>query len=92
MKYLLVLVVVVGVLWLMSVQRRMSRNEDRDDERDDERDDAAAPTPPKPRAVVPIVACARCGMHLPEPEALRDGEHAYCSRTHQLLGPKRRPD
>jgi uncharacterized protein len=83
-KYLLVLLVVVGVLWLMSVQRRMSR--------DDDRDDAAPPVPPEPRAVVPIVACARCGMHLPEPEALRDGEHAYCGRTHQLLGPKRRPE
>lgn len=91
MKYLLVFVVVIGVLWLMSVQRRMSR----DDEREDAGSARAAPppdAPPRPPAVVPIVACARCGVHLPEPEAVRDGEAAYCSRTHQLLGPKRRRD
>jgi uncharacterized protein len=86
LKYLLVLVVVIGVLWLMSVQRRISRHDDPED----------APRPPSPapesRAVVPVVACARCGVHLPESDALRDGEHVFCSRTHQLLGPKRRRD
>ncbi len=90
MKYLLVFIVVIGVLWLMSVQRRINRG----DERDDTGSDRASPPPepPQPSTVVPIVACARCGVHLPEPEAVRDGGLAYCSRTHQLLGPKRRRD
>jgi uncharacterized protein len=86
-KYLLVVLVVVGVLWLMSVQRRINRGDEPDDN-----PPAAPPPAPKPPAVVPIVACARCGVHLPEPEAVRDGEQTYCSRTHQLLGARQRQD
>ncbi len=84
MKYLLVVLVVVGVLWLMSVQRRVRRG-DEDEEAGTSQASVKAPRPP---AVVPIVACARCGVHLPEAEAVRDGEQVFCSRTHQLLGPK----
>lgn len=88
MKYLLVVLVVVGVLWLMSVQRRIRRG-DEGDEGGEAGSSQAPARAAKPPAVVPIVACARCGVHLPEPEAIRDGEQVFCSRTHQLLGPRR---
>ena len=26
-----------------------------------------------------MVVCAQCGVHLPEGESLRSGEHRYCS-------------
>ena len=30
-----------------------------------------------------MVRCNQCGMYLPEEEALRSGEHWYCSREHR---------
>jgi uncharacterized protein len=37
-----------------------------------------------------MVACAQCGVHLPEGESLRSGEHCYCSEAHRILGPLKR--
>jgi uncharacterized protein len=31
-----------------------------------------------------MVRCARCGLHIPTEEAVRDGEHYYCSERHRL--------
>ena len=28
--------------------------------------------------------CAQCGVHLPEPDAIRSGEHYFCSEQHRL--------
>jgi len=40
-----------------------------------------------PRPVERMVACAQCGVHLPEGESLRSGEHCYCCEAHRALGP-----
>ncbi|BAV33229.1 hypothetical protein SCL_0911 [Sulfuricaulis limicola] len=40
------------------------------------------PAPDKP-AVTKMVACAHCGMHIPESEAVRDGNRHYCSEEHR---------
>lgn len=32
--------------------------------------------------------CAHCGIHVPESEAERDGEHFYCSPAHRRAGPR----
>ncbi len=71
MKYLLLLGVVLGVLWLLRQAR--SRKQVR----------PPASTQPPPVATE-IVACARCGVHLPRAEALEGarGLH-YCSPVHQ---------
>ena len=29
-----------------------------------------------------MVQCGHCGVYLPEPEAIRDGERFYCSQEH----------
>ncbi|MCD6661857.1 MAG: PP0621 family protein [Comamonas sp.] len=34
-----------------------------------------------------MVACARCGVHLPESDALREGKHHYCCAAHRDQGP-----
>jgi uncharacterized protein len=40
---------------------------------------------PKPdhSATVPLVRCARCGVHLPESEAVSQGTRHYCSIAHR---------
>lgn len=43
----------------------------------------------KRRATVPqnMVACAHCGVHLPESDALREGKRFYCCAAHRDQGP-----
>jgi uncharacterized protein len=43
-----------------------------------------------PRPAEQMVECAQCGVHLPEGESLRSGEHCYCCEAHRVLGPKKR--
>ena len=33
-------------------------------------------------AIPRMVACAHCGIHVPESEAIRDGDRFYCSQEH----------
>ena len=33
-------------------------------------------------AIAKMVACAHCGVHVPESEAIQDGNRFYCSREH----------
>lgn len=36
----------------------------------------------------PMVSCAHCGLHLPQPDALEgEGGRHYCSVEHRRLGP-----
>jgi uncharacterized protein len=36
-----------------------------------------------------MVSCARCGVHLPESEAVAgDGARLFCSEEHRRLGPE----
>lgn len=35
---------------------------------------------------VRMVRCRRCGLHVPEHEAVRQGEAYYCSREHSRRG------
>jgi uncharacterized protein len=34
-----------------------------------------------------LVACARCGVHLPRAEARESGGRVYCGEEHARLGP-----
>jgi uncharacterized protein len=71
MKYLIVLVVVVALLWwLLARPRKVSGRAGK----------SATPT-------ITFVACAHCGVHLPGSDALMDGEKAYCSEAHRRAGP-----
>lgn len=47
----------------------------------------AAPPPQQERPVELMVACCRCGLLLPESEALMRGVDAFCCEEHRRLGP-----
>jgi uncharacterized protein len=54
-----------------------------------------APPGPGPRApgsegeAEAMVDCARCGLHMPASEALRDAQgRAYCCAEHRAAGPR----
>ena len=39
--------------------------------------------------VAPMIACAHCGVHLPQTEALFDAAgRPYCGEAHRLAGPR----
>jgi uncharacterized protein len=38
-------------------------------------------------AVAKMVACAHCGVHIPESEAVHDGDSHYCSEEHRRKTP-----
>lgn len=75
MKFLIVVVVVVGLLWWLLARPRKTR--------------VRSGTPAAP--VVPFVSCAHCGVHLPSGDALRDGAQAYCCDAHRRAGPSDPP-
>lgn len=81
MKYVLLLAVVVLALWWFK-------------RRGDDSGRPAAPPPKAPKrgpAAEPatVVACAHCGMHLPQPEAVMDaGGRPYCGEAHRIAGPR----
>ena len=78
MKYLVVLLVVLAVLWLVrGAGRRIGG--------------AAPPTPPVPPLHDAIVACAQCGLHLPRGEALPGRGGVFCCETHRSLHERAHP-
>lgn len=73
MKYLLLIAFVLLVLWLLRGQRGASpRPKDR-----------ASPRPGAAPAPIDIVACDRCGVHLPRAEAVAGRSASYCSDAHR---------
>ncbi len=45
------------------------------------------PVPPRTPAAQKMVACAYCGVNLPEIESVKSGGKHYCSEQHRELGP-----
>ena len=79
MKYLLVLIVVLAVLWLARSSRRPipPRSQDR-----------PAPSSDPQQA---MVACAQCGLHLPRDEALPGRGGVFCGEAHRAEYEKAHP-
>jgi uncharacterized protein len=74
MKYLVLLVVLVIAIGVWR-HRRVPQSSERSEH------------PSTPALAQEILACSRCGVHIPRSEALMLGEHAYCSAEHRRLGP-----
>ena len=74
MKYLIVLLVVVGVAWLM-LRGRSSAGPAR-------RGNGPEPRPQE------VVECRHCGVHLPRIDAVEDRNGVFCSEGHRLAGPR----
>ncbi|MEJ2345037.1 MAG: PP0621 family protein [Gammaproteobacteria bacterium] len=67
-------IVLIVAIWLaITIIRQMLRNQRPE---------------PKPRSLPTgnMVRCAHCGLHIPQDEALRNGEDYYCSERHRLAG------
>lgn len=81
MKFVVLLIVVVGgLLWLAMGRRK------RPTDKAAKPDAAKTAAPGTPQA---MLACAHCGVHLPSADALRDAAgDAYCSDAHRLAGPR----
>ncbi|MBK6470916.1 MAG: hypothetical protein IPF94_09255 [Betaproteobacteria bacterium] len=80
MKFLLLLAVVGIALWLFKSRHRVS-----------------GPKKPPPQAkpgtpaagTTPMLACAHCGVHLPQTDAVFEpAGRAYCSAAHLQAGPR----
>lgn len=68
MKYLLLIVIVLAVLWLARAGRGR----------------AARSKPQGPPPGETMVACVHCGVHLPRSEALPGRGGLYCGEAHRL--------
>lgn len=75
MKYLLIAVLVLAVVWLWRQQRQARQNEAA---RESQR---KAPRPSS--ELTPIVACQVCQVHLPRADALPGPQGFYCSDAHR---------
>jgi uncharacterized protein len=73
MKYLVLLVVLVVAIGIWRGRRAPG---------------AASSKPSSPLALPQdMLACAHCGVHVPQAEALMVGPQAYCCAEHRRLGP-----
>ncbi|ABM96171.1 MULTISPECIES: PP0621 family protein [Methylibium] len=70
MKYLVLLLVIVAVLWLVRSRPRAVRP-----------DRAPASEGSAPQA---MIECVHCGVHLPRAEAVAGLQGHYCSDAHRL--------
>lgn len=74
MKYLIPLLVVLYIVWRFT-SGRQRRDEARRQAPHEEGDKAAL--------ALPMVACARCGTHLPQNDALLRQQKWYCCEAHR---------
>ena len=68
MKYLILLVMVLGGIWWIRQQRPQHT----------ETKKSRQPSSPQT-----MVTCAQCGVHLPESDAVRGLKGVYCSEAHR---------
>lgn len=74
MKYLLVVLVVALALYLLIGRKPRAGAE---------RVERPSPPPSPPAEPARMLACTRCGVHLPRDDALFDsGGRAFCSEAH----------
>jgi len=71
MKFLLVLAVVLVAFWFWRNNRQSGR------------DAARPPAPPAAQRPAIMLACAQCGMHVPDNEAVRGAQGDYCCHEHR---------
>ena len=69
MKFLIVLLVVLGGVWLWK-RGRDGRLRDK-------------PPAARPTQALPMVRCARCGTHVPGHEAVAGRRGSYCTSAHR---------
>ncbi len=78
MKFILLLVAVLALLWLLRGGLR--------------RGPPPAPRRPEPGRPQPMLACAQCGVHLPMNEALPGRGGVFCGDAHRAAFEKAHPE
>ena len=68
MKYLVIVLIVLGGIWWIRQQRKPSK--------------PSQPASPPPGAQT-MLPCAHCGTHVPESDALQGKNGLYCSEAHR---------
>lgn len=68
-QLLRIIIVLVGLWLVLSLIKRFLSS----------RQKSQSNTP----SIANMVACDYCGTHVPEPEAIRDGDKHFCSKEHQ---------
>ena len=82
MKYLLVLLVVLVAAWMLLRRRDPPKGAPRQGR-------PAGSKAEPPAQTQPMLACAHCGLHLPQAEAQMDAAgRPFCSEAHRLAGPR----
>ncbi len=78
MKFLLLLLVVAFAIWLLKTKGRAVPPP------------AGRQAPPKaPQPAAQMLACAHCGLHVPQVDSLQDAAGlTYCSGAHRQAGPR----
>jgi uncharacterized protein len=74
MKYILLIAVVLGTIWLMRSLRKPKLPPQ-----------PGATPPPSPALPEDMVSCLQCGVHLPRSEALPGRGGLFCSEAHRSL-------
>ncbi len=77
MKYLILILAVLALVWLLrGARRRMG---------------APPPKPPVHDSAQPMVSCLHCGVHLPRDEALPGRGGVFCGEAHRAAYEKQHP-
>jgi uncharacterized protein len=77
MKYLIWLLVILVAIWAFKRSRRPAKPAE------DPKTPSATPSN--------MVACAHCGLHLPQEEAVTGTKGLYCSTEHRAAAQDRNP-
>jgi uncharacterized protein len=77
MKYLIWLLVILVAIWAFKRSRRPAKPTE------DPKTPSASPSN--------MVACAHCGLHLPQEEAITGTKGLYCSTEHRAAAQDRNP-
>ena len=86
MKFLLLIVVIGIALWLFKARGRTPGAPPAGKTPKPTR--SAAPDKPEPEPTV-MLACAHCGVHLPQADTVLDAAgRPFCTEAHRLAGPR----
>jgi uncharacterized protein len=77
MKYLIWLLVILAAIWAFKRSRRPAKPAE------EKKTTSATPSN--------MVACAHCGLHLPQEEAVTGTKGLYCSTEHRAAAQDRNP-
>jgi uncharacterized protein len=93
MKYLVVLLVVVVGIWMLASRFRKPHDPGQGRSTGEATGGSPQATSAEDGGAVKalpgqMVACCRCGVHLPADEAVFDGKLPYCGLSHRQAGPR----